>query len=186
MTDPNDPNEVIEGELLPAQAPYLFDGDHDRRSDRNFYDEETITEAIRLVMAGHKPSVVAERIGCSRQALWRWVNTAKDKRGAISYVDMPRVRGSLALELAAGREEAWRCVRAYPQTKFALDALVVINNLIRNEAVLLGLNAPIVVQVDVEQVTAADRELEELINEAKAKAANEVETIKDGFQGGKY
>jgi hypothetical protein len=186
MNDPhnqNDPplsGEVIEGELVP----YLFTGDRDRRSDRVYYDEETIAEAIRQVMAGHRVTDVAARVGCNRQTVWRWVNGAKDKLGGVAFVDLPRVRGNLALELETASHEAWKIVRAYPGTKIALDAIVVINNLARNRAVLLGANAPVVVQVDHNVVTESDRELEELINEAKAKAANEVEAIKQSFESG--
>lgn len=178
-TEPQ-PEKVYTGEIVTARP--LFEEHEDRRRDAPRYDEETIAEAIRAVVAGFPLSQVAERVGCAKVTVWRWYTGAiKDREIANNPSAVSNARAKIALELETAREEAWKIIRNYPGTKIALEALVQINNLIRNQAVLQGLNAPTVVHVDTPAANETDLELQEMITEARAKSFGEIERLEREF-----
>lgn len=171
--------QALTGEVV---VPYLFEGDHDRRSDHNRYDEETIKAAIRLVVAGFSVREIAEKFGTSRQTIYRWYNgAAKERRGGNPEA-VSKARGELALELEVATDQAWKVVRENPGTELALKAIDRIGRNAVARAALLGLNAPIVAQVNVRQVDERETELREMISEAKAKSHGLADQIRSDFE----
>ncbi len=178
MDPQSDENTPLEGEVVPRDQ-WLWEepeGTHEKR-----YDEETIAEAIRARAMGFKPSEIAERLGCHRTTVVRW---CADHLGSRNYgdPDIPKVRAALAVELETASHEAWRIVREAPGTLAALKALNTVDSIARTRANLLGAVAPTRVHVDVKETTQADLELEEMINEARARSWTDADRIKAEFE----
>lgn len=183
---PEDPDATpkataLEGEIV---VPWLFEGDRDRRSEHSGtpYDEEIIASAIRAKIAGVPVSEIAAKLGCARQTVYRWCEDAGAHRRGGNPQAVAKARGEVVLELDTASHEAWKVVRSYPGTELALKALDRIGRNAVAKAALLGLNAPIVAQVDVHQVDDRDAELREMIAKAKAESHGLAEQVRKGFE----
>lgn len=171
--------EAIEGELV---IPWLIEGDGDRRHDAPRYDEETIAEAIRAKVAGVPVSQIAAKLGCSRQTVYRWCEDAGAHQRGGNPEAVLRARGDVVVELNVATYEAWRVVRSYPGTEIALKALDRIGRNLAAKAALLGLNAPIVAQVDVHQVDDRELELREMIAKARSLSEDTIDQVRRKYE----
>lgn len=183
--EPQAPEGAVSGEVLPAEAPYLWDGD-DRRRDRQHrrYPQEIVEEAIRARALGFTLKEIGQRLGCSHEIVRRWCNEHQKSREYVA-ADIPKVRASMAVELETAEFEAMRVVRMYPGTELALKALGVFKGLITTRANLIGAVAPARTEADAGRVSATDLELIDMINSAKAKADAEIAKIQNAFEGGR-
>jgi transposase-like protein len=178
MTEPEDiPPPAITGEIvLPEPSSY------DSPGGRRYYDSEFIAQIIRAVVAGFKIRELAERYDIPRQTIHRWYHEATKARRGGEPKAVLRARGTVALELETAADECWRVIRENPGTELALKGVNALVNVQRHRAMLLGLNAPIVAQVNINEVDAKDAELQEMIRTAKAVAANQTDTIRAQFE----
>jgi transposase-like protein len=151
-------------------------------SESRYYNSEFIADIVRAVVAGFKISQLAQRYDIPRQTIYRWYAEAgKDRRGGEPKA-VQKARGVVALELETAADECWRVIRENTGTELALKAVNTLVNVQRHRALLLGLNAPIVAQVNVNEGDAKDAELQDMINTAKAQAVNQVDEVRAEFE----
>lgn len=185
------PEPVLMGEIvLPPAGPR---GRRYRRADeppgyfesdggQRYYDEEFIADVIRAVVAGFKISQLGKRYDIPRQTIHRWYSEASKSRRGGDPQSVIKARGTVALELETAADECWRVIRENPGTELALKGVNSLVNVQRHRALLLGLNAPVVAQINVSEGDAKDAELQDMINSAKAKAANQADAIRAEFE----
>lgn len=126
---------------------------------------------------------IADKFDVSTETVRVWCGEAKASRER-ARVDVQALRNERAEELEVALRQMWAlysaCKAASPPN---LDGMVDAMNQIRQftsiYARLMGLNAPIKIDVEATILTEAERELREMLDEAKAKAwATEQDTIK--------
>lgn len=172
---------VISGDIVPADEWDEKPNDG-YRSRGNRYSADTIAEAIRARALGFSLQQISDRLGPNIETIRIWCQEAARGRQYPTPQSLNRVRGEMVVELEAMQHEALRVARMYPGTELALKGLTVANHILRTRANLIGVNAPQRVDVKVEEITEADRELFDMINEAKAKSALAEDKIKEGFE----
>jgi transposase-like protein len=151
-------------------------------ADGRYYSSEFIADLVRAVVAGFKISELGRRYDIPRQTIYRWYAEAgKERRGGEPKA-VAKARGAVALELETAADECWRVIRENPGTELALKGVNSLVNVQRHRALLLGLNAPVVAQVNVNAGDEKDAELRDMINTAKAQAANQVDAIRAEFE----
>ena len=143
------------------------------------YDEALVAEVIHYTITHpHEGSrTIGARFGISRSTVERWTRADVDKRSSV--VDTARKRAEAAIQLEAAMAEAWKLYDAATgrapkdarMIRTALESLRTVEMLSNSHARLLGLNMPVKVDVQVTELTEAERELQEMINEAAAKTA---------------
>lgn len=143
------------------------------------YDEGLVEEVIayRVTHPHEGARTVGARFGISRSTVERWTRDDIDRRSSI--VDTARKRAEAAIQLEAAQAEAWKLYDAATgrspkdarMLRTALEALRTVDMIAGSHAKLLGLNMPVKVDVQVTELTEAERELQEMINEAAARAA---------------
>lgn len=142
----------------------------DRRSYNTFVDDDTVREILDKRIQGWTLRKISERYGIAPSTVSRWcgesVQTTKRKAD-----DILALRIEAAQHLEAARRAAWAIYEGAPLHKTQLDALGKVETLTGAHARLMGLNAPVRVDLQVTELTAAEQELQEMINEAKAKTA---------------
>jgi AraC-like DNA-binding protein len=150
----------------------------DRRSYNAFVDDDTVREILDKRIRGWTLRKLSEEYGISPTTVSRWcgesVQATKRKAG-----DLLALRVEAAQHLEAARREAWKIYDAAALQKTALDALGKVESLTGTHARLMGLNAPVRVDLQVTELTAAEQELQEMINEAKAEAAAKEQAVID-------
>jgi hypothetical protein len=164
--------EPLEGEIVPWDSPEPPPDTEGRRERKWGYpiDEDTVRAAVRDRTAGMPTKVVAQKYGISHETVRRWCGDAVMAR-RYTPEQLGEIRAALALEYEVAASFCWDMVRAAPLSKLALEALGRIDSLTSNRAKLLGAIAPVRVDAQVHLVTEAERELQEMINEANAKTA---------------
>lgn len=159
-----------------------------RAGRRTWYTEEepeTYEDLVRQVVhawvAGWTYGQIKEKYGVERNTVRNWVDAARDKNN-ITAPEIGRARAEVALDLKVAAGHCWTIVRTYPGTKIALEALARIESIARTLAALQGLNAPARVEVQHTEVTQEDLELQEMINEARAKSDQRQATLRADFE----
>lgn len=142
----------------------------DRRSYNAFVDDDTVREILDKRIRGWTLRRIAEEYGIAPSTVSRWCGEAVQttKRNAE---DILALRVEAAQHLEAARRAAWKIHEEAGHHKTQLDALGKVESLTAVHARLMGAIAPVKVDVQVTELTAAEQELQEMINEAKAKTA---------------
>lgn len=158
-------------------------GYYDSEGGQRYYDEEFIADVIRAVVAGFKISQLGKRYDIPRQTIHRWYGEATKRRRGGDPQSVIKARGTVALELETAADECWRVIRENPGTELALKGVNSLVNVQRHRAMLLGLNAPVVAQVQVSGAAdEKDAELRDMINVAKATASGDIDRIRADFE----
>lgn len=178
--DPGTAPEVITGEVvyqpkrtggMPGSSRWGKQEQFgDRRSYNAFIDDDTVREILDKRIRGYTLRVLAEEYGLSPSTVSRWCGESVQatKRKAE---DLLALRVEAAQHLEAARRAAWKIHEEAALHKTRLDALGKVETITGAHARLMGLNAPVRVDLQVTELTAAEQELQEMINEAKAKTA---------------
>lgn len=196
--DEHDQPEALEGEILiyrdyPREE---YSGQDGRRGPRTrkpgatfgprSYDESLVEQVIHYKISHpHEPlREIGLRFGISASTVHRWTSERIEERS--QQVDVVRKRTEAAIELEAARAEAWKVYDAckgraasdYRAIRTALEALRTVDMLSGSHAKLLGLEMPKKIDVQVTELTEAERELQEMITEAQARThAREADVI---------
>jgi hypothetical protein len=151
------------------------------------YDQGLVREVIAYTVAHPHEGIrkIAARFGVSQETVRRWTRADLDKRS--SAVDTPQLRAEAAIHLEGVRAEAWAIYQAlkdamhvgeeghglpHPAYLKALqDTLTRVESVTGTHAKLMGLNMPVKVDVQLTELTEAERELQEMVREAQARAA---------------
>lgn len=190
--------EVYSGEVVPAdQGPQEPQGDrgynrNDRseegqqrwerqqqRGRRSFATDDQVAGVIADRVRGMKLRMVAEKWGVSIETVRIWCGDDKRRRLATNVDEL---RAEAAQQLDVVRREAWGMYEAgmvTSQPKVMDAALTRVESSTMAKAKLEGAIRPVRVDVEVHAVTEAERELQEMLTEAAAKAAAEERTIID-------
>lgn len=165
-----DAGEVIEGEIV------VF-GHGGKREGRRGHaygslDEDTLREIIDKRVQGVALQALADEYGVSKTTVSRWCGENRSsRRQGEGRVDVVALRAEAAEQIDVARRAAWKMFREHLHPRVKLDALTRVESLTMAKAKLMGLNMPIKIDVQVHELSAAEQELQEMINEAKAKAA---------------
>jgi len=170
--------QAIEGEIIPPEAKkkhWNSDG-----NGRNAYvDGDVVDAVIADRVSGMTLRQVGEKWGISHQTVHNWCGgDLKNRKSA----DVAEKRAHAAQQLAVARGEAWKIYRAAKDrglTKVMDNALIRIESITMAMAKLEGAIAPVRVDLTVTELTAAEQELQEMLNEAAAKAAAEEQAVID-------
>jgi len=158
------------------------------------YDEGLVREVVAYTVTHPQEGLrkIGARFGISVDTVRRWTRADVDKRS--SAVDTPKLRAEAAIHLEAERTEAWKIFQALKDAlriipdgpederdeaslphpaylKALMDALGRVESATSVHSKLMGLNMPVKVDVQLTALTDAERELQEMINEAKARTA---------------
>lgn len=194
----DEPTEVLEGEvMIYRQYPGNdYASDDGRRGPRvqgenvgwghkgggkkfgpRSYDESLVREVINYRLTHPYASWVeiGRTFGLSDTTVRGWCIDKTSERA--KKVDVVALRTEAAQHLEAARDEAWNVFTAAVERsdarmlRTALEALRTVGMMTGDHARLMGLNMPVKVDVQVTEITEAERELQELIREAQARAA---------------
>jgi transcriptional regulator with XRE-family HTH domain len=162
-----DTGEVFEGEVvLPEKIRRRRGHQHGRIMDEDLIRD--VIQARRVKKWSLKK--VAEVYGVSHETVAVWAGE-RDKK-APDAPDVLKIRREIADSLEVITQEAWRIHDENPHApKVQLEALGRLESVDRARSILHGVNAPVRHDVTLVAVTEAERELQEMINEAKAKEA---------------
>lgn len=136
-------------------------------------DEDLIRAVIDARIKGGTLMDVAADYGVSHETVRRWCGEATRARRA--EVDVVGLRVEAAMHLEAARRESWelhRLGKAIKHPGVMKDALALVNQQTMTHARLMGLLMPVRVDVAVTELSQAEVELQEILREAQAKAAN--------------
>lgn len=176
--DGPDQPEALEGEIVPAKrGPYWTNSNGQGRHAGA--DEDLVRQVIADRVSGMTLKQVAAKWGVSHQTVSNWAG--EDRRNR-SRVEAAEARGEAAQQLAVARDRAWELYRLGRLTrnpKLMSEALTRVESITGNKARLEGAIKPIRVDVEVYAVTEAERELQEMLNEAAAKAAAQEQAVVD-------
>lgn len=201
MTDEqhdDEPGEVLEGEVVvyrdyPGAGYSSGDGrtgPRTRTGGKGFgprsYDQSLVAEVIAYTITHPHDTLkqIGEKYGVSIETVRRWTREDVSKRSSV--VDTPKLRAEAAIGLEAATAEAWklydaatgRSARDARMIRTALEALRTVDQLTSARAKLMGLNMPVKIDVALTQLTEAEIALQEMINEAAARAsASEADVI---------
>lgn len=181
-TSDQEPGAVLEGEILPAPIPVgeYTDPPRAHRTWRADLSEDDIRNLINERLIGYSLRQIGEKYHVSPQTVKRWTDGHVKSR-EYAPVDIVAVRARMAAEMEAAEAVVERIIRltglaqhgslavSDKLAKVALDAVAQLNALKTNRARLLGAVAPVRVDAVVTKLTAAEAELQEMINEAKAR-----------------
>jgi hypothetical protein len=175
-TDEHDEaQKPLEGEIVLPTRRASAGGYRTRQG--NLFDDDLVQEVIaERVVKRRTLRSIADEYGVSTETIARW---AGERNAMHPTIDVGRARALLADELDVIAQEAWKIHRETLDRKLQLDALGRLESLVRSKAQLLGLNAPVRHDVTLSAVTEAERELQEIINEAKAKTAAQEQAVID-------
>lgn len=177
-----EPGAVLEGEIMPAPIPVgeFTEPPRAHRTWRADLSEDDIRNLINERLIGYSLRQLSGKYHVSPQTIKRWTDGHIKKR-EYAPPDIVAIRAQMAAEMEAAEAVVERIIRltglaensAVPVTdklaKVALDAVAQLNALKVNRARLVGAVAPVRVDAVVTQLTAAEAELQEMINEAKAR-----------------
>lgn len=163
------PDEPIEGEIVPAF------GEHRNRAGsgrhNSYVDEDVLASAIADRVSGMTLRAVGEKYGVAIQTVANWCGEDKRNRTRTEAADC---RAEASQQLDVARRKAWELYRLGQltrQSKLMFDALLRVESITNSKARLEGAIMPVRVDLQVNEVSAAERELQEMINEAKARTA---------------
>lgn len=157
------------------------------------YDESLVRQVVAYRIA--HPHVgdrkIGARFGVSHETVRKWTREDVDKRSAI--VDTPKIRAEAAIHLEGARAEAWEIYQAlkdrlgldersaeeggapdlpHPNYLKLLDTFLGrIEQITGTHAKLMGTNMPVKVDVQLTALTEAEKELQTMIDEARARTA---------------
>lgn len=142
----------------------------DRRSYNTFVDDDAVMEILDKRIRGWTLRKIADEHGISPSTVSRWCGESVQatKRKAE---DLLALRIEAAQHLEAARRAAWKIHEEAALHKTQLDALGKVETLTNAHARLMGAIAPVRVDLQVTELSAAEQELQEMINEAKARTA---------------
>jgi hypothetical protein len=182
--------EVLAGEVVPA-GPHRWKsgeqpnnsngktGGKNNRGQNPYADEDKVKQVIADRISGMSLKAVGERYGVSDQTVANW--TGEDRRNR-TRVEAAEARAEASQQLDVARDKAWELYRLgilTHNTKLMRDALGLVESVTNNKARLEGAIMPVRVDMHVTAVTEAEQELQEMLNEARAKtAAEEADVIR--------
>lgn len=179
MGDQENP-EVFEGEIVWGDGRRDSDSG---RSRRGRYNPDVTEDDIRGVIAdrvrGMTLREVADKWSCSVETVRRWCNEDKKKRASA---EAPKLRAEAAQQLEVVRDSAWEMYRAAQlrgMPKTMNDALTRVESATMAKAKLEGAILPVRIDLQVTELSAAEQELQEMINEAQAKAVVDEQAVID-------
>lgn len=108
----------------------------------------------------------------SHETVRRWVGEAHESHRRVDPERMSELRAEAAQELDTMAAVAWETVRTFAGTELALKAIDRLVSIGQAKMAMLGYKIPVRQDVHVHMQTPEDVELEEMINEAKARQAN--------------
>ncbi len=157
------------------------------------YDKALIRQVIAYAITHPNEGLrkIGARFGVSQETVRRWTRADVDKRS--SAVDTPKLRAEAAIHLEASRAEAWEIYQAIKE-RLQIDArsaeeggtpglphptylqmldkfLARVEQVTGTHAKLMGLNMPVKVDVQLTALTDAEKELQDMINEARERTA---------------
>lgn len=188
--------EVISGDVVPWKEDpgygnraggYSRRGEDGRRhwnSDgkgQNAHaDPDTVAAVVHDRVTGMTLRAVAAKHGISMETVRRWSKEQRERTEAMT--DVVKIRAAEALHLEAVQRTAWGLARAGEALMAAgnvkegagliKDALAQVTSATMGHSLLHGTRAPVRVDVTHTAMTQAEQELQEMINEARAAAAN--------------
>jgi hypothetical protein len=164
-----DGSKPLEGEIiLPPRGRGGRGRGNETRTGRIMDDDLVREVAMERTIKRRTLQSISDEYGLSKETIARW---SGEREAMAPAIDIPRMRARLADELDVIAQEAWTIHRENAHPKIQLEALKELRALVQAKAVLLGTNAPVRHDVTLTQVTEAERELQEMINEAKAQQA---------------
>ncbi len=186
----SDDGKVIEGEIVPhgprgngpggrANGNNRTDAGQERwnransngRGQSSFADPDTVKAAIADVVRGMSYRAVGKKYGIGPQTVSNW---CKADVGRRIKADVDALRAEASQHLDTVRHEAWGMYEAgktVGQPKVMAEALNRVESATNSKAKLDGAIRPTRVDVQVTAVTEAEQELQEMISEARVKAA---------------
>ncbi len=170
---------VLEGEIVLSDQG----GERRRGRGRGYreYDEDLIEEVIRdRLVKGMTLSAIRAKHGVSMETTARWAG--ERRKEAPKGANVVKIRDRISASLDTVAIEAWQIHEAAKMAKqgqLALAALKQIETVYRTQAVLHGANAPVRHDLTVAVVTEAERELQEMIREAKVREAAREQAVID-------
>lgn len=191
--------DVISGDIVPAgegpQGPDDGEYGHNRngrsqegqqrwenqqkRGHRTRASEDQVAGVIADRVRGMPLKAVAQKWDISPETVRLWCGENLTSR---LTTDVDKLRAEAAQQLDVVRREAWGMYEAgktVGQPRTMDNALSRVESATMSKAKLEGAIRPVRVDVQVTAVTEAEKELQEMINEAKAKAAAEEQAVID-------
>lgn len=183
---PNEPQAsgALEGEIVLVGYEYTSERtqqDRARKGRQRILDDDTVTEIIRERLVKRRTlRDIASEYGISTQTVLRYAN--EFRHAAPPSPNVVKTRELLDDEFEVIATEGWKLYRMAKDSsnlKDALKALSQLESILRARALLHGANAPVRHDLTVAVVTDAERELQEMIAEAKAKESNREQAVID-------
>lgn len=174
----DDPGEAIEGEIIPAPGQKRHWNSGGNRHNAHV-DEDTVKGVIADRVSGMTLRGVAAKWGVSPETVRRWAGEDLANR---QRVEVPALRAEAAQQLDAARQQSWAMFQAAKGRgllKTMENALIRVESTTMAKAKLEGAIAPVRVDMQVTEVTEAELELQEFLNEAKAKTAAAEQAVID-------
>jgi hypothetical protein len=167
----------LEGEIVFIEHPHR--AYRRNTAGQTDYDEAFVREVIAWSISHPTWSLrkIGDKFGVHHATIANWCRAANVDRQTASVAQL---RAEASLQLQAARDQAWKLHELALLTRDVRDALAAlsaINMLTGTDAKLMGLNMPVRVDVQHTAITEAERELQQIIDEAKAKTAAEEATV---------
>lgn len=175
--------EAIEGEIV--LAPQARGGSRRGAPKGRILDADLIKEVVRERLIKQRSQVsIAEEYGISPATVARWADNYRAT--APKAANVVKIRDELSEEFDTIAAETWALHKAAVEAhhgEIQLKALGRLESIVRAKALLHGANAPVRHDLTVAVVTEAERELQEMIREAKAaESAREAEVIRSASE----
>lgn len=171
--------EVLEGEIVLSRPPREGRRYRQRHWNNNgdgqnvYVDKDLVKQVVADRVSGMTLRDVGDKYGISPQTVANWAGEDKKNR---TRVEAAEARAEAAQHLDVARDKAWEMYRkadAGGVPKVMGEALNRVESVTMSKARLEGAIKPIKVDVEVYALTEAERELQEMVREAQAKAAAE-------------
>lgn len=171
--DINAIGEAIEGEIVLSGRDGRKGGRQSRMGGHPngaVLDEDLIREILRERLVKQRSLAdLADEYGISKATINRWATEARHR--GPNAPNVVKIRDELDEQFGTIAREAWKLHRQAVdagQGDLNLKALARLESITRGRALLHGANAPVRHDLTVAVVTEAERELQEMIREAKA------------------
>lgn len=131
-------------------------------------------EALNLRVLGIEYRQIGEKLGVSAQTAWQDVKKELAGQAVEAAMELRTIEYA---RLSKAYAKAMEVLEAAAPGELALKAVDRIERLSRSMRVLFGLDVPVRIDVTHHELSQQDLELQELLNEAGAKNATELERI---------
>lgn len=164
-------SEPVDGEVVLWEAPRTR-----QRRHNAFVDPDVVEEIVRKRIKGATLKALGAEYGISHETVRQWCGEAV-KKTRVASADILALRARLTLELETLKNAAWQEFETNAHQGVRRDALTRVESAVRAIADLNGAKAPVVVkaEVSVTELTQEDLKLQEMIREAQAREAAQIE-----------